>query len=72
MAVDLLSRPRICPATAPITAPVPALFCWGVMSVVAQPVKKTVAARAAKPKRVHGVLEMIMVAPVDKNECTLI
>jgi hypothetical protein len=38
MAVDLLSRPKIWPATAPTAAPSPAPFCSGV--AVAQPVNK--------------------------------
>jgi hypothetical protein len=42
---------------------VPAPFCWGVTLLVAQPARKTLAATAAKPKRVKGVLELIMLIP---------
>jgi hypothetical protein len=41
-----------------------------VTLLVAQPAKKTLAATVAKPKRVKGVLEMIMLIPFSQNECT--
>jgi hypothetical protein len=61
MAVDLLSRPKICPATAPITAPVPAPFCSE--DDVAQPVNKTATAQVATPMWVNRAFFRVMVIP---------
>jgi hypothetical protein len=54
MAVDLVSRPNICPATAPITAPVPAPFCSGV--IVVHPVSKMAKAQVKVPADLNEVI----------------
>jgi hypothetical protein len=57
MAVDLVSRPKICPATAPITAPVPAPLCSGV--TVAQPVSKMAMAQVKVAADLNAVIRFI-------------